>query len=63
MKTQKRKIKNKDKEKNKIQDDSPPFFEWNTLKSRTVQIILFSVCVTFAGMNVPIFLLVSSMLK
>ena len=31
LKTQKRKIKNKDKEKNKLQDDTPPFFDFSTL--------------------------------
>ena len=34
MKTQKRKIK----EKNKSQEDKPPFFDVSCLKSRTVQV-------------------------
>ena len=60
LKTQKRKIKNKDKEKNKLQDDTPPFFEFSTLKSRTVQIILMSVSLTHFGIYTPLFLIVSS---
>ncbi len=32
LKTQKRKIKNKDKEKNKLQDEAPPFFDFATLR-------------------------------
>ena len=59
LKTQKRKIKNKDKEKNKLQDDTPPFFDFNTLKSRTVQIILMSVSLTHFGIYTPLFLIVS----
>eukprot|EP00094_Tigriopus_californicus_P009120 TCALIF_08791-PA protein Name:"Similar to SLC16A7 Monocarboxylate transporter 2 (Homo sapiens)" AED:0.01 eAED:0.01 QI:0/0.4/0.16/0.83/1/1/6/215/606 len=57
LKTQKRKIKNKDKEKNKIQDDRLPFFDFTTLKSRTIQIILSSIFVAFVGLNAPLFLL------
>lgn len=59
LKSQKRKIKNKDKEKNKIQDDSPPFFDFTALKSRTVQILLLSVGVGSVGLNAPIFYIVS----
>ena len=59
LKTQKRKIKNKDKEKNKLQDDRPPFFEFTTLKSRTVRIILFSALVSHVGIYSPLFFLVS----
>lgn len=59
LKTQKRKIKNKDKEKNKLQDDTPPFFDFSTLKSRTVQIILMSVSLTHFGIYTPLFLIVS----
>ena len=59
LKTQKRKIKNKDKEKNKLQDDTPPFFDFSTLKSRTVQIILMSVGLTHFGIYTPLFLIVS----
>ena len=61
LKTQKRKIKNKDKEKNKLQDDTPPFFDFSTLKSRTVQIILMSVSLTHFGIYTPLFLIVSYM--
>ena len=60
LKTQKRKIKNKDKEKNKLQDDTPPFFDFSTLKSRTVQIILMSVSLTHFGIYTPLFLIVSA---
>jgi hypothetical protein len=63
LKTQKRKIKNKDKEKNKIQDDSPPFFEFATLKSRTVQIMLLSIALAFLGVNSPITLLVRKLIR
>ena len=59
LKSQKRKIKSKDKEKNKIQDDTPPFFDFTTLKSRTVQLLLLSVGVGSFGLNSPIFYLVS----
>ena len=58
LKSQKRKIKSKDKEKNKIQDDTPPFFDFTTLKSRTVQLLLLSVGVGSFGLNSPIFYLV-----
>jgi hypothetical protein len=58
LKTQKRKIKNKNKEMNKLQDDSPPFFDFATLRSRTVQIVLFSTALAFVGINAPIILLV-----
>ena len=58
LKSQKRKIKSKDKEKNKIQDDTPPFFDFTTLKSRTVQLLLLSVGVGSFGLNAPIFYLV-----
>jgi len=57
LKSQKRKIKSKDKEKNKIQDDTPPFFDFTTLKSRTVQLLLLSVGVGSFGLNSPIFYL------
>ena len=60
LKSQKRKIKNKDKVKNKIQDDTPPFFDFTTLKSRTVQLLLLSVGVGSFGLNSPIFYLVRS---
>ena len=59
LKTQKRKIKNKDKEKNKLQDDRPPFFEFTALKSRTVQIILLSTFLSHMGIFSPLFFLVS----
>ena len=59
LKSQKRKIKNKDKEKNKAQDDKPPYFDFTTLRSRTVQILLTSVSVASFGINAPIFFLVT----
>ena len=59
LKSQKRKIKNKDKEKNKVQDDAPPFFDFTTLRSRTVQLLLGSIAIASVGMNTPIFYLVS----
>jgi len=58
LKSQKRKIKNKDKEKNKVQDDAPPFFDFTTLRSRTVQLLLGSIAIASVGMNTPIFYLV-----
>ena len=58
LKSQKRKIKNKDKEKNKAQDDRPPYFDFTTLRSRTVQILLLSIFVSSFGMNAPLFYLV-----
>ncbi len=58
LKSQKRKIKNKDKEKNKAQDDKPPYFDFNTLKSRTVQLLLTSIAVSSVGLYSPIFYLV-----
>lgn len=58
LKSQKRKIKNKDKEKNKVQDDAPPFFDFATLRSRTVQLILGSIAISSVGLNTPIFYLV-----
>ena len=36
-----------------------PFFEFTVLKSRTVQIMLFSTALAYAGINAPLFLLVS----
>ena len=47
-----------DKEKNKIQDDAPPFFDFTTLRSRTVQLLLASIAIASVGMNTPIFYLV-----
>ena len=58
LKSQKRKIKNKDKEKNKAQDDRPPYFDFTTLRSRTIQILLLSIFVSSFGMNAPLFYLV-----
>ena len=63
LKSQKRKIKNKDKEKNKIQDDRPPYFDFNTLRSKTVRILLISICISSLGLNAPLIYVVSSILS
>lgn len=55
LKNQKRKIK----DKNRI-DDRPPFFDFSTLKSKTVRILLVSTGISAFGINTPIFYLVSS---
>ena len=55
MKSQKRKIK----EKNKSQEDKPPFFDTTCLKSVTIRIILVSAGVSSFGMNTPLIYLVS----
>eukprot|EP00095_Tigriopus_kingsejongensis_P005299 snap_masked-scaffold337_size202799-processed-gene-0.7 protein:Tk05299 transcript:snap_masked-scaffold337_size202799-processed-gene-0.7-mRNA-1 annotation:"monocarboxylate transporter 12-like" len=55
LKSQRRKIKSKDKEKNKAQDDKPPYFDFNTLKSRTIQLLLASVFVSSLGIYSPLF--------
>jgi hypothetical protein len=43
LKNQKRKIKDKNK-----QDDGPPFFDYHTLRSKSVRIILLSTALRFA---------------
>lgn len=48
------KIKRKIKDKTKI-DESPPFFDFSTLKSKTVRILLLSTGVCAFGMSTPIF--------
>ncbi len=58
LKSQKRKIKNKDKEKNKAQDDRPPYFDFKTLRSKTLRILLTSIAVASIGLFTPIFYLV-----
>ncbi|XP_048513586.1 monocarboxylate transporter 10-like isoform X3 [Athalia rosae] len=52
LKNQKRKIK----DKNKV-DDRPPFFDFSTLKSKTVRILLVSTGISAFGINTPIFYL------
>ncbi|KAL1131236.1 hypothetical protein AAG570_010854 [Ranatra chinensis] len=52
LKNQKRKIK----DKNKV-DDGPPFFDFGTLKSKTVRILLVSTSISALGINTPIFYL------
>ena len=62
LKSQKRKIKSKDKEKNKStvnEDTTPPFFDFTTLKSRTVQILLVSTMVAGLGLYAPLLYMVS----
>ena len=59
LKSQKRKIKNKDKEKNKIQDDAPPFFDFTCLRSRTIQILLLSVFIASVGLSTTFFFMVN----
>lgn len=57
LKNQKRKIK----DKNKI-DDKLPFFDFSTLRSKTVRILLVSTGISSFGINTPIFYLVSEIL-
>ncbi|XP_063706849.1 monocarboxylate transporter 12-like [Culicoides brevitarsis] len=52
LKNQKRKIKDKNKH-----DDRPPFFDFSTLKSKTVRILLMSTGISSFGINTPIFYL------
>lgn len=54
LKNQKRKIKDKNKT-----DDRPPFFDFSTLRSKTVRILLVSTGISAFGINTPIFYLVS----
>ena len=56
LKSQKRKIK----EKNKSKEDKQPFFDISCLKSVTIRIILVSAGVSSFGMNTPLIYLVSS---
>ncbi|XP_036139120.1 uncharacterized protein LOC105838603 isoform X2 [Monomorium pharaonis] len=51
LKNQKRKIKDKNKA------DKPPFFDFSTLKSKTVRILLISTGISAFGINTPIFYL------
>jgi hypothetical protein len=50
-------------DKNKALDDTPPFFDLSSLKSRTFQIILLSTFVSSFGIFTPLLLLVSKHLK
>nr|XP_012147927.1 PREDICTED: uncharacterized protein LOC100879352 isoform X2 [Megachile rotundata] len=52
LKNHKRKIKDKNKT-----DDRPPFFDFSTLKSKTVRILLVSTGISAFGINTPIFYL------
>ncbi|KAL2729559.1 monocarboxylate transporter 2-like isoform X2, partial [Vespula squamosa] len=52
LKNQKRKIKDKNKT-----DDRPAFFDFSTLKSKTVRILLVSTGISAFGINTPIFYL------
>jgi hypothetical protein len=46
-------------DKNKTLDDTPPFFDFSPLKSRTFQIILLSSFVSSFGLFTPLIILVS----
>ena len=50
LKNQKRKIK----DKNRSQEDKPPFFDISCLKSRTIQILLVSTALGAFGLNTPL---------
>ncbi|CAG9562714.1 unnamed protein product [Danaus chrysippus] len=50
------KIKRKMKDRNKA-DDRQPFFDFSTLKSKTVRILLMSTGISAFGINTPIFYL------
>ncbi|KAG5684299.1 hypothetical protein PVAND_013534 [Polypedilum vanderplanki] len=52
LKNQKRKIKDKNK-----QFEGPPFFDFSTLRSKTVRILLLSSSITAFGINTPLFYL------
>lgn len=52
LKNQKRKIKDKSK-----QFDGPPFFDFSTLKSKTVRILMLSTAISAFGINTPLFFL------
>ncbi|XP_059617895.1 monocarboxylate transporter 2-like [Phlebotomus argentipes] len=56
LKNQRRKIKDKNK-----QDDSPPFFDFRTLRSKTVRILLISTAISGFGINTPIYYLAHQM--
>ena len=58
LKSQKRKIKNKDKANQAAEDTTPPLFDFTTLKSRTVQILLASTAVAALGLNTPLLYMV-----
>ncbi|XP_050098843.1 monocarboxylate transporter 12-like isoform X3 [Anopheles aquasalis] len=58
LKNQKRKIKDKNKH-----DDRPPFFDFSTLRSKTVRILLASTGIGAFGINTPIFYLAHEIQK
>ena len=55
LKTQKRKIK----DKNKSKEDTPPFFDTSCFRSKTVQILLLSSGFSALGVNTPLYYLVN----
>ena len=57
LKTQKKKIK----DKNKSKEDIPPFFDTTCLKSKTIQIILLSTGFGALGVNTPLYYLVNQL--
>jgi len=59
LKSQKRKIKMKEKDKKKFQEETPSFMDFSTLKSKTVQILLCSISLGSFGLYSPFFYFVS----
>ena len=57
LKTQKKKIK----DKNKSKEDIPPFFDTTCLKSKTIQIVLVSTGFGAFGVNTPLYFLVNQL--
>ena len=55
LKSQKRKIK----DKNKAPEDKLPFFDFSCLRSRSLQIILMSTCLSSCGLMTPFLLLIT----
>jgi hypothetical protein len=59
LKSQKRKIKIKEKDKKKLQEETPKFMDFKALKSKTVQILLCSISLGSFGLYAPFFYFVS----
>jgi len=57
LKTQKRKIK----DKNKSVEDTPPFFDFSCLKSKTFKILLLSTGLSGCGVSTPLYYLARQM--
>ena len=58
LKSQKRKIKSKDKANLAAEDTTPPLFDFTTLKSRTVQILMVSTAMAALGLYTPLLYMV-----